>query len=268
MKFKRIYIEITNSCNLNCSFCSKSFRDKRNMSILEFENVLKKIDKYTDFIYLHVKGEPLLHPDLDKILELLDNYNKKVIITTNGTLLKERLDILLKHNIYKINISLHSENSKESYLEDILECISILKTNTIISLRFWTLEENKMDDKTKKYISILKRYFNINEINNNTKLIDNVYVSLQNIFEWPSNANSNSDGYCLGGKSHIGILSDGSVIICCLDGEGESNLGNILHNNLESILNSEKYHNIISNFKDNKCYLDICKKCTYKNRFK
>ena len=42
MKFKRIYIEITNSCNLNCSFCSKSFRDKRNMSILEFETVLKK----------------------------------------------------------------------------------------------------------------------------------------------------------------------------------------------------------------------------------
>ena len=239
MKFKRIYIEITNSCNLNCSFCSKSFRDKRNMSILEFETVLKKIDKYTDFIYLHVKGEPLLHPDLDKILELLDNYNKKVIITTNGTLLKEKLGILLKHNIYKINISLHSENSKESYLEDILECISILK-----------------------------RYFNINEINNNTKLIDNVYVSLQNIFEWPSNANSNSDGYCLGGNSHIGILSDGSVVICCLDGEGESNLGNIFYEDLSFILNSEKYHNIINYFKNNKCYLDICKKCTYKNRFK
>ena len=268
MKFKRIYIEITNSCNLNCSFCSKSFRDKRNMNILEFETVLKKIDKYTDFIYLHVKGEPLLHPNLDKILELLDNYNKKVIITTNGTFLKEKLNILLKHNIYKINISLHSENSKESYLEDILECISILKINTIISLRFWTLEENKMDDKTKKYISILKRYFNINEINNNTKLIDNVYVSLQNIFEWPSNANSNSDGYCLGGKSHIGILSDGTVIICCLDGEGESNLGNIFYEDLSFILNSEKYQNIINYFKNNKCYLDICKKCTYKNRFK
>ena len=108
----------------------------------------------------------------------------------------------------------------------------------------------------------------VNEINNNTKLIDNVYVSLQNIFEWPSNANSNSDGYCLGGKSHIGILSDGSVIICCLDGEGESNLGNIFYEDLSFILNSEKYHNIINYFKNNKCYLDICKKCTYKNRFK
>ena len=125
-----------------------------------------------------------------------------------------------------------------------------------------------MDDKTKKYISILKRYFNINEINNNTKLIDNVYVSLQNIFEWPSNANSNSDGYCLGGNSHIGILSDGSVVICCLDGEGESNLGNIFYEDLSFILNSEKYHNIINYFKNNKCYLDICKKCTYKNSFK
>ena len=108
----------------------------------------------------------------------------------------------------------------------------------------------------------------INEINNSTKLIDNVYVSLQNIFEWPSNAKSNSDGYCLGGNSHIGILSDGSVVICCLDGEGESNLGNIFYEDLSFILNSEKYHNIINYFKNNKCYLDICKKCTYKNRFK
>ena len=268
MKFKRIYIEITNNCNLNCSFCSKTNKVKRYLSVNEFENILKKINDYTNYIYLHVKGEPLLHPDLDKILDLLDKYNKKVIITTNGTLLKERLDILLKHNIYRINISLHSENSKQNYLENILECISILKTDTIISLRFWTLDENKMDDKTKKYINVIKEYYNVLEIYNNIKLDNNIYLSLDNKFDWPSEANSNSDGYCQGGKSHIGILSDGTVVICCLDGEGESNLGNLFKCDLESILNSDKYQNIISNFKDNKCYLDICKKCTYKIRFK
>lgn len=268
MKFKRIYIEITNNCNLNCSFCSKTNKLKRYLSINEFENILRKVNYYTDYIYLHVKGEPLLHPDLDKILDLLDKYNKKVIITTNGTLLKERLDTLLKHNIYRINISLHSENSKENYLENILDSVEKLKVNTIISYRFWTLDALQMDARTKNYIDKIKDFYNTNEIYNNVKLCSNVYLSLDNKFEWPSQASSNSDGHCLGGKTHIGVLCDGTVIICCLDSDGESNLGNIFETSLENILNSEKYKNIITSFQNNKCYLGICKKCSYKDRFK
>ena len=268
MKFNRIYIEITNKCNLNCSFCSKTNKDIKYMTTFEFENILKKIDSYTDYIYLHVKGEPLLHPNLDKILGLLEKYNKKVVITTNGTLLKERLNILLDHNIYRINISLHSENSKENYLENILDSVEKLKNKTIISYRFWTLDALQMDDKTKNYIDKIKDFYNANEIYNNVKLSSNVYLSLDNKFEWPSQASANSDGYCKGGKSHIGILCDGTVIICCLDANGESNLGNIFETNLENILNSDKYKNIITSFQNNKCLLEICKKCSYKDRFK
>ena len=62
MKFKKIYIEITNRCNLSCKFCSKSNRIKKDMSISEFETVINKIKDYTNHIYLHIKGEPLLHP--------------------------------------------------------------------------------------------------------------------------------------------------------------------------------------------------------------
>ncbi len=268
MKFNRIYIEITNKCNLNCSFCSKTNKDIKYMTTTEFEDILKKIDSYTDYIYLHVKGEPLLHPNLDKILGLLEKCNKKVVITTNGTPLKERLNILLDHNIYRINISLHSENSKENYLENILDSVEKLKNKTIISYRFWTLDALQMDDKTKNYIDKIKDFYNANEIYNNVKLSSNVYLSLDNKFEWPSQASANNDGYCKGGKSHIGILCDGTVIICCLDANGESNLGNIFETNLENILNSDKYKNIITSFQNNKCYLEICKKCSYKDRFK
>lgn len=61
MHFKKIYIEITNKCNLKCSFCSLDNRMKKEMSLDQFELILQKIDKYTDYIYLHVKGEPLIH---------------------------------------------------------------------------------------------------------------------------------------------------------------------------------------------------------------
>ena len=140
MKFKKIYIEITNKCNLNCSFCSKDKRELKSISVKDFEKIMIKINNYTDFICLHIKGEPLLHKDLDKILYITQKYNKKVIITTNGTLLKDKLDILLKYNnIYQINISLHSENNKNNYLENIFFSINILKEKCFISLRFWTL---------------------------------------------------------------------------------------------------------------------------------
>lgn len=267
-KFKRIYIEITNVCNLNCSFCSKSSKSNREMTFEEFKEVLSKINNYTDYIYLHVKGEPLTHHNLDKILDITKEYNKKVCITTNGVFLKDKLPILKKYdNIYQINISLHSENNKKNYLEDIIS--SVNEISSYISYRFWTLDNNKMDNKTKEYIKVLKEVYNKEEIYDGIKLKDKVYLSLDNKFIWPS-INSdyyNERGTCLGAKTQLAILSDGTVSICCLDSEGVSNLGNIYLSTMEDILGSDKYQNILKGFNDHKVYLDICKHCLYKERF-
>ena len=268
MKFKKIYIEITNICNLKCSFCSRSNRKLKEMSIKDFEEILKKINNYTEYIYLHVKGEPLTHSNLDKILELTNKYNKKVCITTNGVFIKDKLDILKKYNnIYQINISLHSENNKENYLEEIFE--SIDKLDTYTSYRFWTLNEGQMDEKTKNYLSKIKEKYNVDELYNGIKLADKTYLSLEEEFIWPSIEGTyyNEIGTCHGGKTHLAILNDGTVTICCLDGEGISSLGNIFVTSFEDILSSKKYIDIIKGFNDRKVYLEICKHCSYKDRF-
>ena len=114
-KFKKIYIEITNKCNLSCSFCSKDNREKQEMNVDKFKSVLDKISNYTESIYLHVKGEPLLHSHLEDILDICDKYNVKTCITTNGTLLKQKKNVLINHNIKQINVSLHSENNYPNY---------------------------------------------------------------------------------------------------------------------------------------------------------
>ena len=85
-KFKKIFIEITNICNLNCSFCSKVEKPKRTMTKEEFTHILSEIKPYTDNIYLHVKGEPLLHPNLIDFLHIAEEHNIKVNLTTNGVL--------------------------------------------------------------------------------------------------------------------------------------------------------------------------------------
>lgn len=268
IKFKKIYIEITNICNLNCSFCSPSNRPQKEMSVTAFDYILSQIDKHTDYIYLHVKGEPLTHHKLDEILSITQKHNKKVCITTNGVFLKEKLNILKKYNnIYQINISLHSENNKTNYIEDILS--STAQLSSYISYRFWTLDSNNIDAKTQKYLEVLKKAYNISEVYDGVKLKDKVYLSLDNKFTWPDINNNyyQEKGTCLGGKTHLAILQEGTVTICCLDSEGKSNLGNIYTTPFEEILNSSKYQNTIQEFKNNKAYLEICKHCTYKDKF-
>ena len=276
MRFKKVYIEITNTCNLNCSFCIKDNRMKKEMSIDEFETVLKKIDKYTDYIYLHVKGEPLIHNKLDEILSLTNKYKKYVNITTNGVLLKNKINILKKYNnIRQINISLHSENNKDNYIDDILDAVDELKTIFIV-YRFWTLKDNKLDNKMLEYLNKIKEKYNINNelyneiINgNNLKIINNIYINKDKEFEWPDISNNyyNENGFCYGLKNQIGVLVDGTITICCLDSFGVSNLGNIFNDDIEIIMNSEKVKNIIKGFNNRKVYLDICKHCSYKERF-
>lgn len=269
MRFKKIYIEITNICNLKCSFCSSSSRPLKEITPEEFEEILKKIDKYTDYIYLHVKGEPLVHSRLDDILMLTTKYHKKVCITTNGVFLKDKLAILKKYdNIYQINISLHSENNKVGYLDDILNSAKEL-TTPYISYRFWTLDKGKMDDKNQKYLEVIKEKYHKEELYDGIKLADKVYLSLDDKFIWPNiNNNYYSEvGSCYGGKNHLAILNDGTVSICCLDSEGASNLGNIFNETLDDILAKDKYQNILRGMNDRKVNLEICKHCSYKDRF-
>ncbi len=272
-RFKKIYIEITNRCNLNCSFCKNTKRKKEDMSLDTFKKVIDKIKKYTDYVYLHLKGEPLIHPSLEEFIDYCFDNDIKVNLTINGTLLKENVDKLKK--IRELNISLHSENNDEYYLDKVIDSAKKLSKNTYISYRLWTLEHNKLDDKEDYIIKIIKEKYNLStEIvdkikkEKSVKIDINTYVDKNNKFEWPNEANSDDEkGYCYGLNSHIGILVDGTVVPCCLDGEGEIPLGNIYKEELEDILNKKRAKKIIEGFKRREAVETLCKKCSYKDRF-
>ena len=276
MQFKKIYIEITNCCNLNCSFCNNNSRTKEFMSISDFEHIINEIKDYTNYIYLHVKGEPLLHPKLKEILDICRSNNMIVNITTNGTLIKKQKDIILNSFcVRQLNFSLHSENNISTYLEDIFVSAKELSTKMFISYRLWTLKDYKLD---KKSTEIVKKI--INTYNLSTKIVDklykensikisfNTFVNKDNLFKWPDlNHVGKNDNFCYGLKTHIGILVDGTVVPCCLDGEGIINLGNIFEESLSDILKSKRVKNLIKGFANNQCVEELCSKCTFKNRF-
>ena len=274
-RFNKIYVEITNYCNLNCSFCSRDTLPKKEMSISEFKIVIDKIKDYTDSIYLHVKGEPLLHHNLDEILDICDRNNIKVCITTNGTLLDKKKSVLLNHNIKQINISLHSENNYYNYFENVFKTCDELSKKITIIYRIWTLSSLKLDNYSLKIVDKIDDHYNLDndildkiKVDKNIKIRDNIYLDKDYEFIWPNiNKEQDDNGTCLGTRTHIGILSNGNIVPCCLDSNSIITLGNIFDNNLDDILNSELFNKINEGFKNKKIVCDLCKSCTFRRRF-
>ena len=274
-RFSRIYLEITNYCNLACSFCSKDHREKKEMTVDEFKIVMDKIKSYTNNVCLHVKGEPLLHSKIDEILGVCDKVGVGVRLTTNGTLLKKNRDILLKHNVKQINVSLHSENNIPTYFEDVFNTCDELKERSTIIYRIWTLPTLDLDNLSTEIVDKINSHYHLStEIvdkikhEKNIKIDKNIYIDKDYEFDWPQITTKNSDiGTCLGTRNHIAILSNGNITVCCLDSDGIIKLGNIFDDNFFSILNSDLFKLINNGFKNNKIVCELCKSCTYRLRF-
>lgn len=257
---KKIYVEITNLCNLNCSFCIKNTRKGMFMSKDNFEVILSKLKNTTNYLYFHVMGEPLLHPLINEFIDMASK-DYFVNITTNGYLIKK---IINNKNIRQINISLHSFNeiytkSLEEYMQDILEVADNLKDNTYINYRIWVNSPYK-----KEIIKLLEDKYNI-KITKHTKLDHNTYIDFDSEFIWPDLNNNyyNEVGTCYALRNHLGILVDGTIIPCCLDSKGIINLGNIFNEDIKDIQDKERYKTILQGFRNNKKHEELCKHCKF-----
>ena len=272
MKFKKIYVEITNVCNFACSFCFKSKRKKTFISPEKFSAILFSIRPYTDYIYLHVLGEPLMHPDFDALLTIAESMNYHINLTTNGSLLMKKRVTLSRHAIRQYNISLHDaeENIREEdwkeYWRSICDFSVSHSAESYFSLRLWNIGS----DSSLKYNQIcqdfLKEYFHadIDENCRNVKLKDHVFLQKSRRFSWPGECELHiQKKKCYALRDHISILADGTVVPCCLDADGAMDLGNILDESLEAILSKKKACNIRNGFMDSKIVEDICSDCGF-----
>jgi radical SAM protein with 4Fe4S-binding SPASM domain len=287
-KYKKVYIEITNVCNLSCSFCPKTERKSKFLSVDEFKIVLNRIKPYTKYIYFHLMGEPLLNPNLEEFLKIAHEEDFKVNITTNGTLLKSVKEILFRSKaLRQINISLHSfeANNKEiSFEEYFNEVLAFIKetnenTNIITAMRLWNLDsynikgDNSLNDDIVDKIKAVFDYKDdlktILNYDKRTKLKDNLYLNVADKFQWPNiNIEPLGDtGFCHGLRDHFGILVDGTVVPCCLDGEGNMSLGNIYEKSLEGILNGDRAIKFYNGFSNRKKVEELCKRCGYSEMF-
>ncbi len=280
MRFKRVYIEISNVCNLNCSFCSKSKREARFLSEDEFLHIIKEVRPFSDFVYFHVKGEPLLHPSLPCFLKVCEENGVHVNITTNGTLLGEKEDVLLSSKaLRQINISVHSFSENEAdrdYLDKVIAFAQKASEKGIFAvLRLWNLTGERTTDEItersiKKIGELCPEADLLEEMKKKRSVTvkNNLFVSFEKLFEWPTlESECEFDGFCHGTRDQIAILSNGVVVPCCLDGEGVVNLGNVFEQSFESIVNGERLNAIYNGFTARCAVEELCRKCTFKSRF-
>ncbi len=283
-RFKKVYVEITNVCNLSCNFCPKTERTAKFIDIDEFCYVLSEIHPFTDYIYLHLMGEPLLHPKLEQLLMEAENFGFKVNITTNGTLLSRQEDVLLQSKaLRQVNVSLHSFEANEvnmtlfEYVESVLQFIQKAQqsSNIISAVRLWNMDSEKLqgaNELNHKILELIESYFpqerSIAEILSKEKQIklgQRVYLNIAEKFQWPdiNHSEIHDEVFCYGLRDQIGILVDGTVVPCCLDSEGIIALGNIYEQPFGDIIVCERAKKIYEGFSNRKAVEELCKKCHY-----
>ena len=279
---ERIYVEIGNVCNLSCSFCHKTKREKRIMSVDEFKLIVSKIKNNVKYVYLHVLGEPLLHKDFPEILKIASEKDLKICITTNGTLLKLKGDYILNCGaVHKVSISLHApEGNGKSELKDYLKSVVTFsklaaEKGIYVVFRLWNEDsaEGKGQNTQNRFIEgFLKSEFTEawTSHGKGIRLSKNIFLEYDGVFTWPANsaAMNAEEGFCYGVISQLGVLADGTVVPCCLDADGDVPLGNIFTQSFEEILNSKRLKDIKNGFLNGKVSEPFCQKCTFKNRFK
>ena len=286
-KFAKIYAEITTVCNLKCEFCHGTKRAATFVEPEVFALRAEKIAQYTDHVYLHVMGEPLLHPKLDEIIDAAAKNGLKVSITTNGALLEKRLPMLLENaeKLYKVSISLHSfEGSRgqggapdmENYLNICFLAAKKLGEAGIISvLRLWNLEglseASPLNSANAEILEKLKNFFDGEWTENRSgmKIGDRVYLEWGERFDWPdaSAPDRGEHGFCYAMKDHVAVLSDGCVVPCCLDADGVIALGNLDSESFEDILDSPKARAIADGFASHSLVHQLCRRCGFAKKW-
>lgn len=275
-RFQKIYLEISNVCNLKCSFCPGTKRKPKVMDVDSFSAIVPKLRQWTDFLYFHLMGEPLCHPNLERYLEIAGLEGFRVILTTNGTLLQSRQKMLLAASaLHKVNISLHAFEANDlavpfgTYLRDCFAFAKAAEGQKIVVFRLWN--HGGAEAKNQQILEALEQVFPKPwaETRKGIRIGDRIFLEYGDKFDWPdlSAEEGNDRVFCYGLRDQIGILCDGTVVPCCLDHDGDLALGNLLHQNMEEILASPRAKAIYDGFSNREAAEELCRKCGYARRF-
>ena len=276
MRFKKVYVEITNVCNLRCSFCHGTARAPRFLSSGEFALLCDRLQGSTEYLYFHLMGEPLLHPELGALLEIAGQKGFRVNLTTNGMLLPRAADTLLSAPpLHRVNLSLQAweaNNNVPPFEDYVNRCAAFARSaaaqGILISMRLWN--GGGAERYNSSILDLLHAAFPEpwTPAQHNTVVADRIFLEFGDKFDWPDlSADVSGAVFCRGLRDQLGVLCDGTAVPCCLDAEGTLALGNLFTQPLEEILQSPRARAIYDGFSRRAPAEELCRRCGYAARF-
>lgn len=286
-RFKKIYIEIGNVCNLQCTFCPAVEREKKRMAAQELSDILTQIKPFAEEACFHVMGEPLAHPNFSEFVTIAKNLEVPLEITTNGTLLSANNEAaLLDAAIRQTNFSLQSfydnfpDANPDTYIARIFAFTKRAmreRPDLYINFRLWNLSPGDKQDKTNlDFLAQLEKNFSVtinpnvdSRMRKSKRLVGRLYLHYDTRFEWPSlkSPKIRTSGTCHGARTHVAIHADGTVVPCCLDKEASIPLGNLSQSSFSSIISGARLEKMREGFEAGQLVEDLCQRCQYATRF-
>lgn len=271
-RFQKIYLEISNICNLHCAFCPGTRRTPMAMSEENFACLLEKLRPFTDYLYFHLMGEPLCHPKLGVFLSMAHKAGFRVILTTNGTLLPKMSELLLHApGLHKVNVSLHAFEANDldvPFVEYLDRCFAFGKAaegKKLVIYRLWN--HGGADEKNAEILDAMEHYFPKPWADDwrGARIGERIYLDYGDKFDWPDlSAPDGGEGVaCYGLRDQLGVLADGTVVPCCLDHDGDIALGNLFTQSMEEILCSVRAKAIYDGFLAGRAVEPLCRRCGY-----
>ena len=272
---KKAYVEITNVCNLTCPFCPGTRRAPAFMPPADFSVIAAKLRPYTEYIYLHLLGEPLLHPALGEILSVCRTLGFKVVLVTNGTLIGGAAETLLGCGcLYKVCFSLHAYEANggpgtlTDYLAPIMDFAKACAKAGIISVfKLWNGGgQNALNPLIETALSDFFGAVRV-PVRGGYALGERLFVDFADRFGWPGpDAPETPPRFCMALRDQIGVLCDGTAVPCCLDAEGSLRLGNLLTDEVADVLNAPPALKIKKGFSEGRAETALCRRCDFAKR--
>ncbi len=248
--FPRIYqIEISNKCNLKCIMCphTKMTRPKRNMTLGEFDLVIKNGIWFPQMIELQCFGESTLNPDIGIMIDKLQGVGCRASLSTNGTLLhdKELCKKLMGLDTLVLSIDGATKETYEKVrnyswektlhaLDTFFEVKSLVPNNMYVVIQLIGMNETRHEEAN--YNEFFSRY-GADEIR--IKYILDSMAGSVNLNEVPVPEGDRKP--CLEAYSGLVVQADGNIGPCGRDYNGISNFGNIFYQSIEDIWHSKAY---------------------------
>ncbi len=258
----RLWIELTNVCNLNCVMCLSKSIPKSERGFMDFNLFKKIIDEAAGFVYdayLHHRGESLLHPDIFKMIKYAKERKISTRLHTNATLLtEEKSYLLLNSGLDFLSFSFDGYD-KETYegirrggpfektLANIIEFLK-MKQDRKKSSPFTVLTVIDFSSKKKKNLNQEKKKKKEFLSHFNSAPLDALRVRRPHNWggEYSVNGGSLNRGLLRGFVPctflwyALAIFWDGIVVPCPQDFFGKLALGNVNQNSLVELWNSKK----------------------------